>query len=135
MARIQPERNQPEPDAYGGGAGSNLPPLKDVVAAPGGYVRTLGRNLKQRLSERGQRGPAVFLLVLVAGVLYVKDAGAKRFVIVDGAMNDLVRPAMYDSFHRIWPVRPRVASIFLSSSACLTPPLSAAERRSGVGPR
>jgi diaminopimelate decarboxylase len=47
--------------------------------------------------------------VLVSRVIYTKREGGKRFVIQDAAMNDLVRPAMYDSFHRIWPVRPRVA--------------------------
>lgn len=47
--------------------------------------------------------------VLVSKVVYTKREGGKLFVIQDGAMNDLVRPAMYDSFHRIWPVNPRVA--------------------------
>ena len=47
--------------------------------------------------------------VLVSEVIYTKRAGGKLFIIQDAAMNDLVRPAMYDAFHRIWPVRPRVA--------------------------
>ena len=42
--------------------------------------------------------------VLVGETVYVKREGGKRFVILDTAMNDLVRPAMYDSFHGIWPV-------------------------------
>ncbi len=42
--------------------------------------------------------------VLVSRVIYVKREGGKRFIIQDGAMNDLVRPAMYDSFHAVWPV-------------------------------
>lgn len=42
--------------------------------------------------------------VLVSRVIYVKEESGKTFVIQDGAMNDLVRPAMYDSFHAIWPV-------------------------------
>jgi len=37
-------------------------------------------------------------------VLYTKQSGDKRFVIQDAAMNDLIRPALYESFHRIWPV-------------------------------
>jgi diaminopimelate decarboxylase len=41
--------------------------------------------------------------VLLARVLYVKDSGNKRYYIVDAGMNDLVRPAMYDAFHEIWP--------------------------------
>jgi diaminopimelate decarboxylase len=42
--------------------------------------------------------------VLVTRVEYVKRTGGKRFVIVDAAMNDLVRPAMYDSYHEVVPV-------------------------------
>ncbi|MEK7270214.1 MAG: diaminopimelate decarboxylase, partial [Planctomycetota bacterium] len=41
--------------------------------------------------------------VLLARVLYVKKSAGKRFVIVDAAMNDLIRPALYDAFHRILP--------------------------------
>lgn len=47
--------------------------------------------------------------VLLSQVIFVKREGGKRFIIQDAAMNDLVRPAMYDSFHRIWPVQPQVA--------------------------
>lgn len=47
--------------------------------------------------------------ILVGKVVYTKQEGGKTFVIQDAAMNDLVRPAMYDSFHRIWPVKPGVA--------------------------
>jgi diaminopimelate decarboxylase len=47
--------------------------------------------------------------ILVSRVIYTKREGGKLFVIQDAAMNDLVRPAMYDAFHRIWPVRPAVA--------------------------
>jgi diaminopimelate decarboxylase len=42
--------------------------------------------------------------VLVARVIYVKDQGSKRFVIVDAAMNDLIRPSLYDAHHEIVPV-------------------------------
>lgn len=47
--------------------------------------------------------------ILVSRVLYTKYEGGKRFVIQDGAMNDLMRPAMYDAFHRLWPVKSDVA--------------------------
>lgn len=46
--------------------------------------------------------------ILVSQVVFTKREGGKLFVIQDGAMNDLVRPAMYDSFHRLWPVQPSV---------------------------
>jgi len=48
-------------------------------------------------------------------VEYVKNTGQKNFVIVDAAMNDLIRPAFYDSYHQIAPLdldasKPTVAS-------------------------
>ncbi len=44
---------------------------------------------------------------LVARVLQVKRSGKKTFVITDAAMNDLIRPALYQAHHEIVPVRPR----------------------------
>lgn len=44
--------------------------------------------------------------ILVSQVIYTKDSGGKHFVIQDAAMTDLIRPTLYDSFHRIWPVSP-----------------------------
>jgi diaminopimelate decarboxylase len=43
--------------------------------------------------------------LLISRVVYVKEGSAKRFVIVDAAMNDLIRPALYDAWHDIVPVR------------------------------
>jgi diaminopimelate decarboxylase len=45
--------------------------------------------------------------ILVSRVIYTKESGGKHFVIQDAAMNDLIRPTLYDSFHRIWPVEPK----------------------------
>lgn len=42
--------------------------------------------------------------ILVTRVLYVKESGGKRFVIVDAGMNDLLRPSLYDAYHDIRPV-------------------------------
>jgi diaminopimelate decarboxylase len=47
--------------------------------------------------------------LLLTRVEYLKHNGAKRFAIIDAAMNDLMRPALYDAFHRIVPVTPRNA--------------------------
>jgi diaminopimelate decarboxylase len=44
--------------------------------------------------------------ILLSRVLYNKESGGKHFLIQDAAMNDLIRPTLYDSFHRIWPVAP-----------------------------
>ena len=49
-------------------------------------------------------GPAGILLTRV---LYVKENGAKRFLVVDAAMNDLLRPSLYNAYHEIVPVHSR----------------------------
>jgi diaminopimelate decarboxylase len=59
--------------------------------------------------------------LLVARVIYVKQGAAKRFVIVDGAMNDLIRPALYEAWHDIVPV-------------CLPPADASLGRADVVGP-
>ncbi len=48
--------------------------------------------------------------ILVTRVLYVKETDVKRFVVVDGAMNDLIRPVLYEAYHEIRPVEQREAS-------------------------
>jgi diaminopimelate decarboxylase len=45
--------------------------------------------------------------ILVTKVLYVKETDVKRFVVVDGAMNDLIRPVLYEAFHEIRPITRR----------------------------
>jgi diaminopimelate decarboxylase len=44
--------------------------------------------------------------LLLSRVLYRKETGGKHYVIQDAAMNDLIRPTLYGSFHRIWPAAP-----------------------------
>ena len=47
--------------------------------------------------------------VLISRVIYTKETiNGKKFVICDAAMNDLIRPALYDAFHRIWPVNTNI---------------------------
>ena len=43
--------------------------------------------------------------ILVCRVIYLKEGAARTFAVLDGAMNDFIRPAMYQAFHRILPVR------------------------------
>lgn len=43
--------------------------------------------------------------ILVSTVLYRKSTGGKHYLIQDAAMNDLIRPTLYGSIHRLWPVR------------------------------
>jgi diaminopimelate decarboxylase len=52
--------------------------------------------------------------ILVTRVIYVKHGEARNFVIVDAAMNDLIRPTLYEAYHDLLPVRlaePGAASI------------------------
>ncbi|OHB50080.1 MAG: diaminopimelate decarboxylase [Planctomycetes bacterium GWF2_41_51] len=43
--------------------------------------------------------------ILLTKVLYLKQGGSKKFVIVDAGMNDLIRPCLYEAFHFIWPAK------------------------------
>src|SRR5205085_1897149 len=44
--------------------------------------------------------------LLLSRVIFTKESGGKHYIIQDAAMNDLIRPTLYESFHRIWPVAP-----------------------------
>ncbi|HLG30599.1 MAG TPA: diaminopimelate decarboxylase, partial [Candidatus Brocadiales bacterium] len=47
--------------------------------------------------------------ILVTRVTYMKDSSyGKKFIICDAAMNDLIRPTLYDAYHRIWPLKSSV---------------------------
>ena len=49
--------------------------------------------------------------ILLTKVLYRKQGGEKRFVIVDAGMNDLIRPTLYEAYHHIWPVKPDARNV------------------------
>ncbi|UCH72983.1 MAG: diaminopimelate decarboxylase [Rhodospirillales bacterium] len=71
--------------------------------------------------------------ILVSRVIYVKDGEAKRFLIIDAAMNDLLRPAMYDAWHDIKPLRApppdaAVAPVDVVGPACETSDTFARQR-------
>jgi diaminopimelate decarboxylase len=93
-------------------------PKAQGMLTPATYAATL-MPLLQPLNLRILIEPGRFIVgnagILVTRVEYVKRTGRKNFVIVDAAMNDLIRPAFYDSYHEIVPIgrngrRPRVAS-------------------------
>ena len=74
-------------------------------------VRDYADTIAPPLRELGVRilvEPGRFLVgnagVLLTRVRYVKKSGAKKFAIVDAGMNDLIRPALYHSYHEIVPV-------------------------------
>lgn len=93
---------------FGGGLGIRY--LSESPPAAGDYVRALLTTLgERRLKALFEPGRA---LVGNAGVLltrieYLKRGKEKNFAIIDAAMNDLLRPALYDSYHEIVAVRPR----------------------------
>jgi diaminopimelate decarboxylase len=57
--------------------------------------------------------------ILVVKVLYIKYTPKKKFIIVDGGMNDLIRPALYSAHHNIWPL----TKIFGSEKADVVGPI------------
>ena len=59
--------------------------------------------------------------ILVTSVLYDKPGESRRFVIVDAAMNDLVRPSMYDAYHGVVPIRETSSDIMLSDADIVGP--------------
>ncbi len=77
------------------------PPIDDFVGA---LRESLSRAGLTIVVEPGRSivGPAG---VLLPQVLYRKKSGVKEFVVVDAAMNDLIRPALYQSHHEILPLR------------------------------
>ncbi len=70
--------------------------------------------------------------VLLTKVLYRKTGGEKKFVIIDAAMNDLIRPTLYDSYHFIWPTKPDAQNVPSARNKDLEP--KAGEVVDVVGP-
>jgi len=68
-------------------------------------VKGSTRNLNCRLIFEPGRLIVGNAGILVTRVLFVKHGEAKHFVVVDAAMNDLIRPTLYDAHHEIWPVK------------------------------
>ncbi|KAF0143326.1 MAG: diaminopimelate decarboxylase [Rhodospirillaceae bacterium] len=89
------------------GGGLGVPYNGKIPPSPAAYAavihETLGDCNCQILLEPG-RLIVANAGVLVTRVLYVKEGASRTFVIVDAAMNDLVRPTLYDAFHAILPV-------------------------------
>ena len=96
----------------GGGLGivyQNERPLTAVA-----YARKIAPVIRQ-LGVRLVLEPGRFIAgnsgVFVTKVIYVKKTGRKNFVIVDGAMNDLIRPSLYDAYHGIVSYKKSSSSI------------------------
>ena len=72
----------------------------------GQMVTRIFANRAYKLGFEPGRSIAADNGVFLTRTLYVKRGEDKRFIIVDGAMNDLIRPTLYEAFHRIEPVGP-----------------------------
>jgi diaminopimelate decarboxylase len=89
------------------GGGLGIPYRNEPAPSPAGLAAAMKQafhNLDVRLAMEPGRwlvGPAG---VLLASVVLVKQTALEPFVVLDAAMNDLVRPAMYDAWHGIVPV-------------------------------
>jgi len=99
----------------GGGLGipyqEEPPPPAQYAAALMGPLRMLGLKF---IIEPGRVlvGNAG---ILVTKVLYVKETDVKRFIVIDGAMNDLIRPVLYEAFHEIRPVVKRAGAAIVTA--------------------
>ena len=89
------------------GGGLGIPYRNEPAPSPAGLaaaMKSAFHNLDIRLAMEPGRwlvGPAG---VLLTSVVLVKQTGSEPFIVLDAAMNDLVRPAMYDAWHGIVPV-------------------------------
>lgn len=89
----------------GGGYGAHYHDEEAPDAAQ--YARAIVPLLKNaglRVILEPGRSIAANAGIILARVLHVKHSGEKRFVIIDASMNELIRPALYDAYHFIWPV-------------------------------
>ena len=92
----------------GGGFGINYRKQEAPPASAFAEVIVPGRE-GDRLPARAGAGPVHRRQrrhPASAACMFTKESGGKHYVIQDAAMNDLIRPTLYDSFHRIWPVEP-----------------------------
>ncbi|MEW6452628.1 MAG: diaminopimelate decarboxylase [Pseudomonadota bacterium] len=93
---------------FGGGLGIPYHADREAPPAPLAYadmVRRVTHNLGCKLLFEPGRMIVGNAGILVTRVIYVKQGDARNFVIIDAAMNDLIRPTLYEAHHDILPVR------------------------------
>ncbi len=97
------DETPPTPEAYAAAAAEAVRDLEtDLICEPGRHLV-------------GAAG------LLLARVVYVKQGSARRFLILDAAMNDLIRPTLYDAWHDILPVREPAAGAALEPADVVGP--------------
>ncbi len=93
------------------GGGLGVPyfnmPEPPSPAALADMIAQVMQGLKIELAFEPGRVIAANAGVLLSQVIHVHERPDRRFLVVDAAMNDLIRPAMYEAFHDIRPVKPR----------------------------
>ena len=91
----------------GGGLGVPYRGIGDIPPSPADYAsivrETLG-DLKLKLILEPGRMIVGNAGVLVTRVIYSKEGADRTFTIVDAAMNDLIRPTLYEAHHEVWPL-------------------------------
>jgi len=93
---------------FGGGLGISYHLDRAAPPAPAAYaamVKRVAHNLGCTLMFEPGRMIVGNAGILVTRVIYLKHGDAKNFVVVDAAMNDLIRPTLYEAHHDILPVR------------------------------
>ncbi|MBB3236434.1 diaminopimelate decarboxylase [Phyllobacterium endophyticum] len=108
VAQLQADGHDIKHVDLGGGLGipyhfdNNPPPLPDA------YAQIVQKHIKP-LGLKTIFEPGRLIVgnagILVTEVIYLKEGDARNFVIVDAAMNDLIRPTLYDAFHIMHPVK------------------------------
>ncbi|KFB08941.1 diaminopimelate decarboxylase [Nitratireductor basaltis] len=96
----------------GGGLGVPYHEDNQPPPLPAAYAEVVHRHMR-RLGLKVIFEPGRLIAanagILVSEVIYVKHGDGKNFVIVDAAMNDLIRPTLYEAYHGIRPVREAAA--------------------------
>ncbi|MBZ9603843.1 diaminopimelate decarboxylase [Phyllobacterium chamaecytisi] len=113
VAQLQADGHDIKHVDLGGGLGipyhfdNNPPPLPDA------YAQIVQKHIKP-LGLKTIFEPGRLIVgnagILVSEVIYLKEGDARNFIIVDAAMNDLIRPTLYDAFHIIRPVKEPAAN-------------------------
>ncbi len=97
-----------------------VPLLKDRVAKGLRIIMEPGRSIIANAA------------ILLAQVQFTKKAGEKKYIIIDAAMNDLIRPTLYESYHFMWPTAP--AAVLVPQSRLSSQRTSGDEKVDVVGP-
>lgn len=96
---------------FGGGIGINY--KNETLLEISQYAKLL-KDLTHDLNVKITIAPGRSLVgnagILVTQVIFIKETAVKNFAIIDAAMNDLMRPGLYDAYHEVLPVKNKIGS-------------------------